>query len=173
MHSKANKPSILRSVSAALLLLVCAACQTVTTDSFSSRQVQTLEEAGFVEQPDGRYLLGISDRLLFHFDSSELQPGKAAILQDVATTLRAIGLEGAQIVGHTDDQGPDAYNLGLSQRRATAVKEMLVQLGLSEGRTRAAGAGETDPIESNETDAGRAQNRRVEVIVGPEDLISE
>lgn len=67
--------------------------------------------------------------------------------------------------GHTDDQGSDDYNLDLSQRRARAVVNALINdHGIDAGRLEARGLGETVPVDSNESDSGRAMNRRVELV---------
>ncbi|MFT6997967.1 MAG: outer membrane protein OmpA-like peptidoglycan-associated protein [Cryomorphaceae bacterium] len=70
-----------------------------------------------------------------------------------------------ELRGYTDDRGKSAYNLSLSQKRATAVKAWLIEQGLTETRVGAKGFGEKDPIESNSTEAGRARNRRVEFFI--------
>ena len=67
--------------------------------------------------------------------------------------------------GHTDSTGPEEYNLGLSQRRAGAVQDYLISQGISEDRLTMEGKGETEPLVSNDTREGRAQNRRIEFIV--------
>ncbi len=70
-----------------------------------------------------------------------------------------------QVEGHTDTDGPDDYNLDLSQRRADSVSKFLVEKGVEAGRLRAKGFGETKPIASNKTAAGRATNRRVQFMI--------
>jgi outer membrane protein OmpA-like peptidoglycan-associated protein len=69
------------------------------------------------------------------------------------------------IVGHTDSDGADDYNQALSQRRAQAVADHLAMQGVKSTRLRTAGRGEVEAIASNSTDAGKAQNRRVEVAI--------
>ena len=68
-----------------------------------------------------------------------------------------------EVVGHTDEIASEAYNLGLSKRRAAAVKDWLVKNGVDAKRINAKGMGKTQPVASNKTEEGRAQNRRVEV----------
>jgi OOP family OmpA-OmpF porin len=75
------------------------------------------------------------------------------------------------VEGHTDALGADDYNLDLSRRRAEAVKAALATAGLPADAIRAQGLGETDPIETNDTEEGRAQNRRVVIVVTPGDAI--
>jgi OOP family OmpA-OmpF porin len=69
------------------------------------------------------------------------------------------------IVGHTDSRGPKAYNQKLSEQRAAKVKEDLVKRGIDSSRITTVGKGEADPIATNDTDAGRAQNRRIEAVL--------
>ncbi|MFJ4134694.1 OmpA family protein, partial [Pseudomonas cyclaminis] len=70
-----------------------------------------------------------------------------------------------EVAGHTDSVGPDAYNQKLSQRRADAVKQVLVKDGVAPSRVTAVGYGESRPVADNATEAGRAVNRRVEASV--------
>lgn len=72
------------------------------------------------------------------------------------------------IEGYTDSRGSDAYNLGLSERRAEAVQDFLLENGISPDRVRARGYGKAYPVASNATEAGRLQNRRVEVVISEE-----
>jgi outer membrane protein OmpA-like peptidoglycan-associated protein len=71
------------------------------------------------------------------------------------------------VVGHTDDTGRDAYNMDLSQRRAQSVAGILTAAGVNGNRIVATGRGETQPIAANTTPQGRAQNRRVEILIRP------
>jgi outer membrane protein OmpA-like peptidoglycan-associated protein len=91
------------------------------------------------------------------------------VLRAVAEALRALPeIRVVSIEGHTDSQGGDAFNLELSQRRAASVMQFLVEQGIDAGRLKAVGHGETRPVSTNRTAAGRAQNRRVEFkIVDP------
>jgi OOP family OmpA-OmpF porin len=70
-----------------------------------------------------------------------------------------------EVAGHTDSVGSEEYNMGLSDRRANSVKDYLISQGITATRLTARGYGESQPVASNDTDAGRAQNRRVELIV--------
>ncbi|MBB3330555.1 OOP family OmpA-OmpF porin [Halomonas campaniensis] len=99
----------------------------------------------------------------FAFDSSELRPGAAAELNQVANTLRNNPEVRVIIAGHTDSVGSNEYNQGLSQRRADSVRDYLVSQGVANGRMRTVGYGEERPVATNETDEGRAMNRRVEI----------
>lgn len=103
----------------------------------------------------------------FDFDKSTLKPEGRQLLDQVATQARAIDLETIIAVGHTDSIGTEAYNQKLSERRAASVKSYLVSKGIDPNRIYTEGKGELQPIATNKTAAGRAQNRRVEIeIVG-------
>lgn len=101
----------------------------------------------------------------FEFDSDRLTPEARSILNDVAETLQAYPDINVDVEGHTDWIGTEAYNLGLSERRANAVKRYLADRGVTAGRMNPVGYGESRPIASNETEAGRELNRRVELKV--------
>lgn len=103
--------------------------------------------------------------LLFDFDSDAIKPTAAANLQELARSLNKFGNSNVLIVGHTDSQGDDAYNMGLSQRRANSAAAYLRAQGVPSSRISTAGRGESEPVASNDTEAGRAQNRRVEVAI--------
>jgi OOP family OmpA-OmpF porin len=105
----------------------------------------------------------ISDE--FDFDSAILKPGMKKALQDFAAKIKASkGNESLQVIGHTDSMGPEAYNQGLSERRAAAVKAYLISNGISASSISAGGKGENHPIASNSSAEGRAANRRVEIL---------
>jgi len=103
--------------------------------------------------------------LLFDFDSDKIRPAAAANLTELAHSLNKFGDSNLMIVGHTDSQGEDAYNLALSQRRANAASAYLQSQGVPAARISTSGRGEMEPVASNATDAGRQQNRRVEVAI--------
>ena len=103
--------------------------------------------------------------ILFHTDSDELRSQSIAVLNATADTLNANPGVKVEIAGHTDSQGEAAYNQGLSQRRANAVRSYLTSRGVDASRLSAAGYGETQPVADNSTSEGRAQNRRVELRI--------
>ncbi|MEZ2721506.1 outer membrane protein OmpA [Paenalcaligenes hominis] len=103
----------------------------------------------------------------FDFDKATLKPEGRQVLDQVADQASSLELETLIAVGHTDSTGPEAYNQKLSERRANSVKEYLVSKGIAADRIYTEGKGELDPIATNATREGRAQNRRVEIeIVG-------
>ena len=103
--------------------------------------------------------------LLFDFDSDVIKPTAASNLQELARSLNKFPNSNILIVGHTDSQGDDAYNMALSQRRSNSAAAYLRAQGVPSTRLSTSGRGEAEPVASNDTDAGRAQNRRVEVAI--------
>ena len=103
----------------------------------------------------------------FDFDKSNIRPDAVPILEEAAKTLKGESQLTVSVNGYTDSVGTDEYNQRLSDRRANAVKEYLETLGVSGSRLTAHGFGETNPVASNDTAEGRAQNRRVELVVNP------
>ena len=112
-------------------------------------------------EKDGRVAVyGIN----FDFNSARLRPESTTVLEQVAQLLRATPGLSITIEGHTDDIGGDAFNQALSEKRANAVKDWLVQAGIDASRLDASGKGESAPVATNGNDLGRAQNRRVELV---------
>jgi outer membrane protein OmpA-like peptidoglycan-associated protein len=103
--------------------------------------------------------------ILFPFNSSDMLPAGRENLRQLAQSLQRYPGTEVLIVGHTDNVGSDAYNQQLSERRAMSAKSYLVSMGIPSDRIRTAGRGEAEPIASNETEAGRQQNRRVEIAI--------
>ena len=103
--------------------------------------------------------------LLFSFDSDQLRAEARTNLDNLASSLSNFGDSNLLLVGHTDSVGTTSYNQALSERRARAVAVYLVSRGVASTRIQTAGRGETEPISSNDTEAGRQENRRVEVAI--------
>jgi OOP family OmpA-OmpF porin len=101
----------------------------------------------------------------FEFNKATLTADSQSVLNDVATGLKSDPNMKVEIAGHTDSKGSDAYNQKLSQNRANSVKAYLVSQGVPATRLVAKGYGEKSPVATNDTDEGRAQNRRVEFRV--------
>lgn len=101
----------------------------------------------------------------FDFDKSALKPEGKAKLNEIVAKIKDVNLEAIVATGHTDSVGTVAYNEKLSVRRAEAVKSYLVSNGVPADRIYVSGKGKSQPIASNKTAAGRAQNRRVDVEV--------
>ena len=88
-------------------------------------------------------------------------------MQTVAASLLKYPATSVEVIGHTDNTGAAAYNQDLSQRRAVSVASVLASNGVPSSRISSLGRGEDQPVASNLTEQGRAQNRRVEIIVRP------
>jgi outer membrane protein OmpA-like peptidoglycan-associated protein len=112
-------------------------------------------------------VLNMPSAITFGFNSAELSPSFYSVLDRVANVANQNGQTVLEVAGHTDSVGSDAYNDQLSQRRAQAVANYLSSRGVNSARLITVGGGERYPVASNETDAGRAQNRRVEISVMP------
>jgi outer membrane protein OmpA-like peptidoglycan-associated protein len=103
--------------------------------------------------------------LLYDFDSDVVRSDAAHNLGSLAASLEKYPNTDLLIVGHTDAVGTSEYNLGLSQRRASAAANYLASQGVSSARLRSLGRGETEPLATNDTEAGRQLNRRVEIAI--------
>ncbi|HEV8357100.1 MAG TPA: OmpA family protein [Gemmatimonadales bacterium] len=103
--------------------------------------------------------------LLYDFDSDVVRPAAQVNLRELASSLDKYPGSDLLIVGHTDQVGSAGYNQSLSERRASAAANYLVSQGVRRARMSTRGMGETEPVASNETEAGRQQNRRVEVAI--------
>ncbi|KGQ20277.1 Cell envelope biogenesis protein OmpA [Lysobacter dokdonensis DS-58] len=111
--------------------------------------------------------LNMPSGITFDFNSSTLKPEFGGVLDKVSQTLTQYNQTVVEIAGHTDSVGTDQYNQALSERRANTVAGYLGSHGVLQQRMIVVGAGETRPIASNDTDSGRAQNRRVEITLVP------
>jgi outer membrane protein OmpA-like peptidoglycan-associated protein len=117
---------------------------------------------------NGQFLVvNMPQDLLFAVDSAALRPDLTRDIKAVAASLLRYPNSQIEVVGHTDNSGSAAYNQDLSQRRAVSVANVLRESGVPNGRIVAYGRGEDQPVASNLTPAGMAQNRRVEIIIRP------
>jgi len=116
----------------------------------------------------GNYLVvNMPQDVLFATGSAALRPDLTSDLGAVARNLISYPASRIEVIGHTDNVGSAALNQDLSQRRAASVASILVGNGVPAGRIATLGRGEDAPVASNLTDQGRAQNRRVEIIIRP------
>ncbi len=109
--------------------------------------------------------VAISGGILFAFDSAKINPGAEAIVAKIAGMMEQHPTLELAVVGYTDNTGDFKYNLGLSKRRADAIVNQLVKEGVAKDRLAGVGVGPLNPIASNATEAGRAENRRVELVL--------
>jgi outer membrane protein OmpA-like peptidoglycan-associated protein len=133
----------------------------------ASAQAQSLQrrlEYMEYRQTDRGVVVTLGD-VLFEVGETDLLPSAAQHLDDVIELLESETGREIRIEGHTDSTGPAELNLRLSQQRAEAVRDALIERGIESSRLKAVGMGEEFPIATNETAEGRAGNRRVDVIV--------
>ncbi|WP_233828645.1 OmpA family protein [Paraburkholderia sp. ZP32-5] len=117
------------------------------------------------EQPDGSLKLNIPSSVTFDTSSYAIKPSFAPVLDQLAQTLQQNPEVVASVVGHTDSTGSLQYNQTLSVNRAESVTGYLGQRGIAPQRLSATGMGPSQPIADNNTEAGRAANRRVEIYL--------
>lgn len=103
--------------------------------------------------------------VLFAFNQSDLTPTAKSQLDSIMGKLEDASVVSIKVVGHTDSVGSDAYNQGLSERRASSVAQYLLSQGVAPAKLTSEGKGESEPVADNDTDEGRAKNRRVELHI--------
>ena len=114
-----------------------------------------------------RLIVTLPQDILFATDSTALQPTLQGDLSALAQNVQIYQNSTLQIVGHTDSDGEASYNQQLSEGRARAVANVLIGNGVPPGRIQTFGRGESQPVASNLTPQGKAQNRRVEIVILP------
>jgi len=112
-------------------------------------------------------ILTLPQEILFATDSTAVRTDLQRDLRAVAGNLQAYPDTTVEIIGHTDSDGSASYNFDLSNRRAASVAAVLIDAGVSPTRIRTTGRGEDEPVASNLTPEGKAQNRRVEIVIVP------
>ena len=134
-----------------------------------AKQIQTQMAGTGVEVKQdpttGNINLVMPGNITFAYDDATLNPSFMGSLNQLAQTMKQYDQTTIVVAGHTDSNGSDAYNMNLSKQRALSVANYLVSQGVSASRIQAVGYGEAQPVASNTTDAGRAQNRRVELTI--------
>ncbi|MWV12958.1 OmpA family protein [Pseudomonas sp. R-28-1W-6] len=120
-----------------------------------------------VERQGDNIQLIMPGNITFATDSADIASNFYTPLNNLATSFRQYEQNSIEIVGHTDSTGSHAYNMGLSQRRAQSVANYLLAQGVNAARVTTRGAGPDQPIASNASEAGRSQNRRVEINLRP------
>ncbi|QSX34096.1 OmpA family protein [Shewanella avicenniae] len=129
---------------------------------------QQLDATGVsVTRTGDTIVLNMPNELTFGVDSSTLSERAQSVLDGVVLVVNEYSKTQLNVIGHTDSSGSDSYNLRLSQVRASTVGSYLITKGVAGQRVVTQGAGESQPIASNDTAQGRAQNRRVEIILTP------
>lgn len=131
------------------------------------RDALATSEAASVEREGNLLAVTFKGDVTFDTNSTEVRKGLYSEINRVAGILNQYPDTLIRVEGYTDSVGADTYNMDLSQRRANAVKTLLVQRGVAAGRIEVIGYGETMPVATNSTEAGRQMNRRVEIKIAP------
>lgn len=116
---------------------------------------------------DDTLKLSVTNEVSFDFNRADVKPAFHTTLDKLGTLLKKYDRTVVHVVGHTDSKGSDSYNRSLSERRAESVGAYLTDSGVPPSRLRTEGRGEHEPRDSNDTEAGRQLNRRVEIFVKP------
>ena len=159
------------SLAAGLAFATTASAAEYLADSQGENVVNSYDECwevsyGLPNCGEERYTL--SGDGLFDFNKATIRPDLAAKLDNIVANsqkLKDKGYSSITIVGHTDSVGSDAYNQGLSERRAASTADYLVARGIPREVIMTSGMGETQPVATNETAEGRQLNRRVEITI--------
>jgi len=125
---------------------------------------RTVPGAEVIKADEG-IIVKFDSGILFDFDKTDLKPDAQANIAKLVENLNENPDTDILVIGHTDNKGTDQYNQGLSERRAKAVKSYAVSQGLAGRRVKTEGKSFHEPIAENDTEAGRAQNRRVEIVI--------
>lgn len=116
-------------------------------------------------EPPVSEVITLNGNVLFAYNQSELMPEARSELDSLMAKLQNADVASIKVIGHTDSQGSDAYNQKLSERRASSVAAYLLSQGLAPNKLTSEGRGESQPVADNDTEEGRAQNRRVELHI--------
>ena len=165
LHLRHAAAALLAAALAAGLPLGLAGCASAPAPGkLTPGQVAVLKSQGFALTDSG-WELGLPHKVLFGFDEDAIAPDRQADLRRIGRLLHEAGIESLRIDGHTDDAGTAEYNQKLSLRRADAVARVLTSCGFPRDRLDMRGLGKDRPVADNQTAAGRAENRRVAIIV--------
>lgn len=131
------------------------------------RQALAASNNAAVQREGNLLTVALKGDLTFDHDSATIKPGLNSELDRIAQVLRQYPQTVIRVEGYTDNTGTKAYNMDLSHRRALAVKNALVDRGVDPSRIQAIAFGESLPVATNDTEAGRQMNRRVDIKVAP------
>ncbi|MBD2810323.1 OmpA family protein [Xenorhabdus sp. Vera] len=138
------------------------ACQNKGT--LTAAQIAALKQQGF-QQTDEGWLFGMSEKVLFGNNQFRLRPEGEDKLKELSNVLTKVGIHHARLDGHTDNYGEVSYNDQLSLKRANTVADALTQGGMQRTNLTTRGLGSNQPIADNKSSKGRAENRRVAIII--------
>jgi outer membrane protein OmpA-like peptidoglycan-associated protein len=131
------------------------------------RDALATSEAAAVSREGNLLAVTFKGDVTFDTNSTEVRPGLYSEINRVAGVLNQYPDTFIRVEGHTDSKGSSEYNMNLSKRRSDAVKTLLIQRGVAYSRIEVVGFGETMPVATNDTEAGRQKNRRVEIKIAP------
>ena len=131
------------------------------------QQALAAVEAASIQREQDILAITLKSDFSFDFDSAVIKPGAEDEIARIAAVLIKYPQTNISIEGHTDSKGAEEYNLDLSKSRAEAVKASLIGRGLASSRLQTIGFGESKPVATNDTEAGRQQNRRVRIVIVP------
>jgi len=131
------------------------------------RQALAASGAAEVQRQGNELSVVFKGDLAFDNNSVLVRPALSSDLDSLADVLNRFPLTQIKVAGHTDNAGPEEYNLDLSRRRAEAMRDLLVQRKVSSFRIAVVGCGGAYPVATNETEAGRRMNRRIELQIAP------
>lgn len=120
-----------------------------------------------IQNTGSELIVSLPEGILFDTNSAAIRAGLQSDLRALARNLQDYPNTTVNVIGHTDNTGSAGFNQDLSERRAASVSGVLLEAGVSPGRVRSFGRGEDEPVSTNLTPEGRAQNRRVEVVIRP------
>ncbi|QBF25042.1 OmpA family protein [Pseudomonas tructae] len=148
----------------ALALFALGGCQSVPPKGLSAEQIALLKQQGFQLTDEG-WEFGLSSKVLFGSDVDTLNAQSKAIVERIGKSLLSVNIQRVRVDGHTDASGRAAYNEQLSKRRAQSVANVLIGVGMRAENVETRGLGSNEPVASNDTRAGRLENRRVSIVV--------
>lgn len=162
-----NDPRIAALIGAGLGGLTGAAVGHYMDQQEAELRAQLQSTGVSVTRVGNQIILNMPSNITFQTDSATVNGAFNSTLVSVGLVLKKYNKTIVDVTGHTDNTGSDAHNQDLSQRRAVAVATILANQGVDQRRFYIEGKGESDPIASNATESGRAQNRRVEIQISP------
>ncbi len=157
-----------RKASSASELAAAERARRLAAEKKAAAALASLEELAKVKEDQRGVVITLSGSVLFATGKYTLLPIAQEKLNEVAKALKDQGYKRIIVEGHTDSRGGEDSNMLLSQRRAEAVRTHLVSQGITSSKITAVGKGESTPVASNDSADGRANNRRVELVVTPE-----
>lgn len=164
MHNNNRFKTWCQYAGMALCIIFLAACQAKPVTGLTPEQIAVLQKNGFT-QTDAGWELGLDAKVLFGNNQDKLSADSKQTVEKLASELLHVGLNKVNLDGHTDNYGDASYNTDLSLRRANTVAAAFADAGMPRANIHTRGLGQSQPVASNKTQAGRAQNRRVSVII--------